>query len=80
MLSSTSGSDSDSEVETKTKRKKQSAREMPVKKPKSGESSKPGSSKAQPNLSSATKSVKPLHLTFTTCVFPPVLRSFIVYF
>uniref|UniRef100_A0A4W6G6B1 Activated RNA polymerase II transcriptional coactivator p15 n=1 Tax=Lates calcarifer TaxID=8187 RepID=A0A4W6G6B1_LATCA len=44
VLSSTSGSDSDSEVETKAKRKKPSTPEKPVKKPKSGESSKPGGS------------------------------------
>ncbi|KAM7416949.1 hypothetical protein PAMA_018838 [Pampus argenteus] len=44
VLSSTSGSDSDSEVETKAKRKKPSAPEKPVKKLKSGESSKPGGS------------------------------------
>uniref|UniRef100_A0A3Q1FR73 Uncharacterized protein n=1 Tax=Acanthochromis polyacanthus TaxID=80966 RepID=A0A3Q1FR73_9TELE len=42
--SSTSGSDSDSEAETKEKRKKSSAPEKPVKKPKHGESSKPGGS------------------------------------
>nr|XP_057926505.1 SUB1 regulator of transcription b isoform X2 [Doryrhamphus excisus] len=44
VVSSTSGSDSDSEVETKAKRKKSSTPEKTVKKPKSGESSKPGGS------------------------------------
>nr|XP_046242063.1 SUB1 regulator of transcription b [Scatophagus argus]XP_046242064.1 SUB1 regulator of transcription b [Scatophagus argus]XP_046242065.1 SUB1 regulator of transcription b [Scatophagus argus]XP_046242066.1 SUB1 regulator of transcription b [Scatophagus argus] len=43
VLSSTSGSDSDSE-ETKAKRKRSNAPEKRTKKPKSGESSKPGSS------------------------------------
>ncbi|KAM9810738.1 SUB1 regulator of transcription b [Neosynchiropus ocellatus] len=49
VLSSTSGSDSDNEVETKAKRKKPSTPEKPVKKPKSGESSKPESSSKQSN-------------------------------
>ncbi|XP_051924356.1 activated RNA polymerase II transcriptional coactivator p15-like [Hippocampus zosterae] len=44
LLSSTSGSDSDSDVETKAKRKKSSTPEKPAKKPKTGESVKPGGS------------------------------------
>lgn len=43
ILSSTSGSDSDSEVETKAK-KKSAPEKPPAKKPKTGESSKPGAS------------------------------------
>ncbi|XP_037758542.1 activated RNA polymerase II transcriptional coactivator p15 isoform X2 [Chelonia mydas] len=47
VSSSSSGSDSDSEVDKKAKRKKQAAPEKPVKKQKTGESSKGAASSKQ---------------------------------
>ncbi|XP_047399828.1 activated RNA polymerase II transcriptional coactivator p15-like [Sciurus carolinensis] len=50
VSSSSSGSDSDSEVEKKLKRKKQVAPEKPVKKQKTGETSRVVSSSKQSNM------------------------------
>uniref|UniRef100_A0A7N9IAR5 Activated RNA polymerase II transcriptional coactivator p15 n=1 Tax=Macaca fascicularis TaxID=9541 RepID=A0A7N9IAR5_MACFA len=66
VSSSSSGSDSDSEVDKKLKRKKQVAPEKPVKKQKTGETSRALSSSKQSSSSRDDNMFQELFITFIT--------------